>query len=223
MAEPVVTEETPIKTTTTPVSTNEEGQVCYPTLQMLLMMQKLDALTKEGATQEEKDAFRREYVVKTGLKRRESLIMIASIFVYHLYMEREDMTFQEKLQSLVALEAKLDEKIEHIGFFYCRMMDRVIAKETVFYAMTVDEEENEPFDLLETAQTARYITTKECNTCHKKNLTLLECRMCHSAAYCSKECQKVNWPFHKQFCPFLKDGKILMTCPEPSASTQTNV
>jgi len=40
-----------------------------------------------------------------------------------------------------------------------------------------------------------YIT---CNTCSKE--AKFECVQCREAIYCSPECQKKHWKFHKKFC-----------------------
>lgn len=42
-----------------------------------------------------------------------------------------------------------------------------------------------------------------CNTCNKEEgpeVNLLRCKGCLSARYCSKECQRVDWPNHKGPC-----------------------
>jgi len=46
--------------------------------------------------------------------------------------------------------------------------------------------------------------------------TMLYCTKCHEANYCSRECQKVDWPFHKQWCQRFANSKasfdIWMNC-----------
>lgn len=42
--------------------------------------------------------------------------------------------------------------------------------------------------------------SSECETCDKLTETLLSCGRCHRVYYCNKECQKVDWPFHKKNC-----------------------
>lgn len=51
---------------------------------------------------------------------------------------------------------------------------------------------------------------EECTTCgrgkHLKKGTNLhvakmkKCKACHTTRYCSRECQRIDWPFHKLFC-----------------------
>ncbi len=43
-----------------------------------------------------------------------------------------------------------------------------------------------------------------CVICNKEGAKL--CQACHSAGYCSKECQKGDWPTHKLLCSKFKDG-----------------
>jgi uncharacterized C2H2 Zn-finger protein len=37
--------------------------------------------------------------------------------------------------------------------------------------------------------------------------TLLRCGRCQAARYCSRECQKQDWPSHKSVCARLSGGK----------------
>eukprot|EP00127_Corallochytrium_limacisporum_P004096 Clim_evm41s157 gene=Clim_evmTU41s157 len=39
-----------------------------------------------------------------------------------------------------------------------------------------------------------------CSGCEKDAGDLKRCAACHSAAYCSKDCQKQHWTFHKKVC-----------------------
>ncbi|KAF2159592.1 hypothetical protein M409DRAFT_29912 [Zasmidium cellare ATCC 36951] len=46
-------------------------------------------------------------------------------------------------------------------------------------------------------------TNDFCGTCFGK--ATQECAGCHSIRYCSRECQKVNWPQHKHLCKTFAD------------------
>lgn len=37
-------------------------------------------------------------------------------------------------------------------------------------------------------------------SCSKNSSTLLKCGLCRSKMYCGKDCQKADWPWHKQAC-----------------------
>jgi hypothetical protein len=39
-----------------------------------------------------------------------------------------------------------------------------------------------------------------CKVCQKFDSATKKCAKCKSEFYCSKNCQKTDWPFHKQFC-----------------------
>ena len=39
-----------------------------------------------------------------------------------------------------------------------------------------------------------------CKVCQKFDSASKRCSKCKSEFYCSKNCQKTDWPFHKQFC-----------------------
>ncbi|KJA26607.1 hypothetical protein HYPSUDRAFT_198877 [Hypholoma sublateritium FD-334 SS-4] len=46
----------------------------------------------------------------------------------------------------------------------------------------------------------RELLTTACSFCHKSQRSKLVCANCKVAAYCSKECQKKQWPSHKLVC-----------------------
>ncbi|KAI0833859.1 ankyrin [Trametes gibbosa] len=50
------------------------------------------------------------------------------------------------------------------------------------------------------AGVAKPLDEKACATCGKANAELKFCAKCHSTWYCSRECQKRNWPTHKRSC-----------------------
>ena len=39
-----------------------------------------------------------------------------------------------------------------------------------------------------------------CRFCKASEIPTKKCAKCKSEVYCSKECQKDHWPFHKRFC-----------------------
>lgn len=51
--------------------------------------------------------------------------------------------------------------------------------------------------------------TVGCYSCKKTDAKLSQCARCHIAQYCSKECQKTDWPVHKTVCvaPAQKEEK----------------
>jgi tetratricopeptide (TPR) repeat protein len=55
---------------------------------------------------------------------------------------------------------------------------------------------------------------KVCPNCGRRPRVFQRCAACKCIEYCSKECQKQNWPVHKADCkvimPLLNDGKIVM-------------
>merc|ERR1712176_277542 len=51
----------------------------------------------------------------------------------------------------------------------------------------------------QTQRIARPQTSKErCRECGEAGLLI--CRRCNKAKYCSRDCQRKNWPIHKRFC-----------------------
>lgn len=41
---------------------------------------------------------------------------------------------------------------------------------------------------------------EKCATCDESPSKLKQCSQCHKVAYCTAECQKKDWPEHKQVC-----------------------
>lgn len=42
--------------------------------------------------------------------------------------------------------------------------------------------------------------TRGCGKCGKKSEALMKCSRCHKVAYCSKDCQRLDWKNHKRAC-----------------------
>jgi hypothetical protein len=52
------------------------------------------------------------------------------------------------------------------------------------------------------------ISPTKCIVCSGMNATKLRCARCHDTFYCSRKCQRQDWPTHKQVC--CKDKNV---CP----------
>lgn len=52
---------------------------------------------------------------------------------------------------------------------------------------------------------------RECLNCWKteQDIKLYGCARCRIAKYCSTECQKEDWPKHKQVCQIFKESQII--------------
>lgn len=53
-------------------------------------------------------------------------------------------------------------------------------------------------------------TTLQCAKCKKFSLKLLHCAKCRMAHYCTRECQKGDWPYHKHCCKRLRKGQDMV-------------
>jgi len=58
----------------------------------------------------------------------------------------------------------------------------------------------------------------ECTICAKP--ATKNCANCHGAYYCSRICQKQDWPLHKVLCDQYRD--ILAMRPQPSSAKSKN-
>lgn len=54
-------------------------------------------------------------------------------------------------------------------------------------------------------------TTLQCAQCLVIQPNLSQCAQCRMAQYCSRECQKKNWKFHKHCCKRLRKGEDLIS------------
>jgi hypothetical protein len=64
---------------------------------------------------------------------------------------------------------------------------------------------------------AKQTTVKACEVCKRTKLSTgerLHFFVCHSACYCSKSCQKRDWPAHKLTC---EGRRVWKTEPRASA------
>ncbi|KAG7440389.1 uncharacterized protein BT62DRAFT_975945 [Guyanagaster necrorhizus] len=55
--------------------------------------------------------------------------------------------------------------------------------------------------------------SKNCRSCgaREPKVKLTQCSQCHHIFYCSKECQRMNWPYHKYIFHYICFIKVLMT------------
>jgi ribosomal protein S27E len=67
-----------------------------------------------------------------------------------------------------------------------KKLELLVALETGFKSISWD---------LELAKVA-----EECGKCYKQAEKLLKCGRCGEVKYCSVDCQKADWSFHKLFC-----------------------
>ncbi len=83
--------------------------------------------------------------------------------------------------------------------FSFTILKRVISNQPVFITHTKNKTTYNMYDMNEHPSNYKRRTTKECGHCRKKeNLQL--CARCKTAAYCCKDCQKLDYGFHKTYC-----------------------
>jgi len=174
----------------------------YPTLPMHDMMNERNRLEQMDPElgREAIKAFQDKHLVKTGLQSGEGMQMVVTLFRIHAETVREAVGFKEKMAELPNLVRYAKESLKNIIAFYCQLVDRLTAGQTVFYVVLGDGKTAIPVDLCETEAQYRCITVTECGGCRKKDVPLLQCTVCKKAAYCNRECQKMDIKFHRRFC-----------------------
>ena len=55
------------------------------------------------------------------------------------------------------------------------------------------------------------ITSQECAMCSKTGCNLFGCSKCRRVQYCGRECQKKDWPVHRQSCRILESNTMLLS------------
>jgi hypothetical protein len=177
----------------------EEPKKRYPSKRIQEMQAEMAKLRAD------EESFNNRYRIMTTLESIEAIIIIVELFKTHLQFLKSGAIYREKLKELDALQKKLDIPMQEIATFYNILQGFYMVKEQfVFIVHAKDPEQFEMFDLLETNNTLRIITLKECgNTqCRKKasdGHALIQCKGCHLAAYCSQECYTKDWEAHHKF------------------------
>merc|ERR1719419_753690 len=65
-----------------------------------------------------------------------------------------------------------------------------------------DEKPNES-----ASATAKPHEKPHCHNCHKDISQPLRCGFCKKVTYCSAQCQKDDWPYHKRTCKKVEEPK----------------
>jgi hypothetical protein len=61
------------------------------------------------------------------------------------------------------------------------------------------EAKSDEMALVDLKRHARFMG-RACHNCFNTKANMLKCSLCLTAHYCTKECQKTNWPLHKAAC-----------------------
>jgi MYND finger protein len=110
------------------------------------------------------------------------------------------------------MATNLEMRLEYLLYFHCQLMQRWQEGRYVFIGHTKapdGQREYMMYDLREDVAAVRQIQTAVCGNpgCGKTQEAdgLSKCKTCMKAAYCSRECQKADWPFHKRYCKWLAE------------------
>ena len=78
--------------------------------------------------------------------------------------------------------------------------------EWYFYKVNFDPKNNPNFALSKSIHyflfqyPATRMSSLPCRFCKTSDIPTKKCSKCKNEVYCGKECQKIDWPFHKRFC-----------------------
>jgi hypothetical protein len=92
----------------------------------------------------------------------------------------------------------------------------------------IEDSDDEKVQPEKQAATEAPVETPHCYNCHKEVRTPLRCSVCKKATYCSQQCQKDDWRYHKRSCkkpeaPRAKSPKRETPAKEPARPKTTTV
>lgn len=162
----------------------------------------------EGKDIDLKLKFSIDHIYETKLRHQHSVEAILSVF------ERNSETIQESLKTsneapttgLVEYPLCKDEPAHAVQMFLGELLTRFSMRQYIFFVRLANGSRCGPYHLkrIEAEVNPRFITTKECNGCHKKDVSLFRCSKCKKAAYCGSECQTKDYKeFHNYYCVYL--------------------
>lgn len=180
----------------------------YPTEAMRVLIGKYRQLrVNTGDRDERVKQFRKESCIYTDFEEMQHLLQVVLLFKRHIpffsQKEEYDKTYKPEIEKYCKSIPKQSKKIT---FFYMCLLEHFMRRNYAFLVFTANGAAFEVIDLLETPETARYVTVDECNFCRKQATTqpLVLCGKCRKAAYCNKECKTSDWrAFHKHYCAHL--------------------
>jgi len=84
----------------------------------------------------------------------------------------------------------------------------------------VDSDDEKPVKGKETSTKAASEDKPHCHNCMKETDKLLKCGVCKKVSYCSQQCQKGDWSFHKRNCKKPEEPKPKASPEEKQAKKQ---
>lgn len=122
-----------------------------------------------------------------------------------LLQETENTYARLKMQTPPpGLEDKHNELINHSSFIMSKLKKAIESDKHLM--ATADARSMRGDIAIMRGDIARHYTESHCSGCHKGksdsgDLRLKKCTGCNRVKYCSTECQRSDWKFHKRTCP----------------------
>lgn len=184
----------------------------YPTEAMRILIGKYRQLRANSKDKEERvKQFRKESCIYTDFEEMRILLHIVLLFKRHVPLLSNKEAYGKTAKPEIDKYCEtMPKESKNITLFYMCLLEHFMRRNYAFLVFTANGAAFEVIDLLETPETARFVTIEECNFCRKQATVepLVLCGQCHKAAYCNKECQTSDWrAFHKHYCPYLVKSK----------------